>query len=443
MVDDSSTIRRVVTSILERHGYETAAAPDAQIALDALTQEDAPRFDLILVDFVMPRMNGFQFCRELRKSEVGQDLPVVLMSAKSDRIREKFVLQTGAVDAITKPFDAKALVTLIEHALSRIADGKVAERVASAHVLEGNERPSNPPPSFPAPRAAVDPQALVLSGDVAGVPIGAVMQLLQIESLSGLLVVTSGESEIRILMEKGRIDRVHSRGARDEFRLGRFFVEEGLVTPEEIDALLSAPPVEPPAVEGRGPSSTAASDANDGQNPRDPGPLAADDSGAFRQSTARRQRLGDVLLGSEKITEAQLRTALTRQSSELVYELLRWQTGRFELRAAAAPEDAREPRLGLPVAAVVMEGFRRVDEWRLIESKLGNFDEVLMPDQVALDSEGVRESMTKPERTVLQAIDSRRTLREVVDASHLSSFDALKIVCQFLEARLVRRRAAS
>jgi CheY-like chemotaxis protein len=64
---------------------------------------------LVLLDFVMPRMNGYQFCRELRAKDELKNLPVVLMSAKGDKIRGQFVKQTGAVDAITKPFDAPAV----------------------------------------------------------------------------------------------------------------------------------------------------------------------------------------------------------------------------------------------------------------------------------------------------------------------------------------------
>src|SRR5215475_11689074 len=111
VVDDSPTIRKVVTGILERHGYETVAAADGQLALDALQADD--KVDLVLLDFVMPKMNGFQFCRAVRKSEKLNALPVVLMSAKSDKIRDQFVEQTGAIDAISKPFDAQALVVAI------------------------------------------------------------------------------------------------------------------------------------------------------------------------------------------------------------------------------------------------------------------------------------------------------------------------------------------
>ena len=63
--------------------------------------------------------------------------------------------------------------------------------------------------------------------------------MLQVECKTGVLLVSNGHgSEVTITMRSGLIDLVQSRGAGDEFRLGRFFVEEGLVTPDEIDALL-------------------------------------------------------------------------------------------------------------------------------------------------------------------------------------------------------------
>src|SRR5688572_27222971 len=106
VVDDSSTILKVVSAILTRHGFEPALARDGVIGIDMIKRGD--KFDLVLLDFVMPRMNGYQFCRELRSMPEHKNLPVVLMSAKGDKIRGQFVKQTGAVDAITKPFDARA-----------------------------------------------------------------------------------------------------------------------------------------------------------------------------------------------------------------------------------------------------------------------------------------------------------------------------------------------
>ncbi len=359
--------------------------------------------DLVLLDFVMPRMNGYQFCRAVRQTDGLAGLPIVLMSAKGDRIRDQFVQQTGAVDAITKPFDAQALVATVENALRRVQTGRAsATRLPDADESEADlEAASRPiPPTDDASRVA-------LAGDLAIVPIGAVLQMLQLEGQSGVLTATNGSTEITVTLRGGLIDLAQSKGTADEFRLGRYLVEEGLVSAHELGQLLAG--AELPST-----------------NPDVASPETA-------------RLLGYRLLQAGRITEEQLRAALTRQASELAYELLRWQAGRFEFRRKAAPPLAQAARLGLAVASVVMEGFRRVDEWRHLEATLGSFEEVLVRDPLALES--VRsEQLPRQERIVLDAIDGERTIRQIVDKSHLSSFDACRVLVQLLEARLVRRR---
>jgi hypothetical protein len=138
------------------------------------------------------------------------------------------------------------------------------------------------------------------------------------------------------------------------------------------------------------------------------------------------------------VNEEQLRAALVRQSSELVYEMLRWQKGRFAFRRRPPPPLAAAAKLGLTVPAVVMEGFRRVDEWRKLEGTIGSFEGVLVRDTLAID--GVpKDKLGKPERMVLDKIDGERTIREVVAATHMSSFDVCRVIVELLEARLVRR----
>jgi DNA-binding response OmpR family regulator len=138
VIDDSPTILKVVSSILARHGYDPVTARDGVAGIELIKR--GPKFDLVLLDFVMPRMNGYQFCRELRSSAPHRTLPVVLMSAKGDKIRGTFVQQTGAVDAITKPFDARALVTVVEGALSKTAEGR-ARPVPDGEKMPEEELP--------------------------------------------------------------------------------------------------------------------------------------------------------------------------------------------------------------------------------------------------------------------------------------------------------------
>jgi hypothetical protein len=289
---------------------------------------------------------------------------------------------------------------------------------------------------------------LSIAGDLATVPIGAILQMLQVECKTGVLVVSSGQSgaraesargprdarpssaisssrasEVTITMRSGLIDLVQSRGAGDEFRLGRFFIEEGLVTPAEIEALLR----DPRSASSRAgePSSLSDPPTSDRISTTPSPPLIP---GSAETAAAKpRMLVGDAL------------AALARQSSELIYEVLRWPKGWFEFRLTLPPLLALKAKLGLPVASVVMEGFRRVDEWRLVEQGLGSFDAVLVRDPVALDTFPLAE-LARPERIVLDAIDGVRTVRDIIATSHMSSFDACRVLLQFLEARVVRRR---
>jgi len=536
VVDDSPTIRAVVSTILERSGYEPKVAADGQDAFDALVS-GAVKADLVLVDFVMPRMNGYQFCRALRDNAALASTPVVLMSAKGDRIRDQFVQQTGALDAITKPFDREALVAVIENALRKVNttqrlgasssrlpevdtedmaiidyseaarlghlrfDGSgapdvleyetkrthlaqiVAEKLAGIAALAVAERPEAvSSPSFQSVLAdrlsnevildmvealgeRQDDKGVTLRGDLGVVPIGAILQLLQSENQTGVLLCKSGSAEVRATFREGAIDLVEASGAGDEFRLGRFFVEEGILTPAEIDEITqrSSSSLSVPAIvdEADAPRSTIQMREKEAPAPdtlkwglrpstipeterADPHGIVTLPGAAIMESlaaaTQKKRPLGMALLAAGKIVESQLRMALSRQSSELLYEVLRWPAGRFELRREPPSELAESAKLALPVASVVMEGFRRVDEWRVLERTLGSFDAVLVRDDSAFGKLDIA-SLPPKEKAVLDAVDGERTVRAVVVASNLSSFDACRILVQFLEARALRRRA--
>ena len=96
VVDDSATIRRLVDKTLTRAGYEVLLASDGQEGLE-LALGKGP--DLVLVDFVMPKMNGYQMCQALHAVDNLRRVPVVLMSARAERIADQFLAQTGAVAA--------------------------------------------------------------------------------------------------------------------------------------------------------------------------------------------------------------------------------------------------------------------------------------------------------------------------------------------------------
>jgi len=221
VVDDSPTIRRVVGSVLQRHGFEAIPAEDGQDGLDLLLQSaeaiqrgdgEATKIDIVLVDFVMPRMNGFQLCRAIRQNPLLRPVPIILMSAKSDRIREHFVQQTGAIDAIGKPFDSRALIAVIENAVRRADQWRPKADTLSVEFLDDLEVQD-------AASVQESDGDTALSGDLSVIPIGAVLQLLQLEGQTGTLVASDGKIEVTVAMRQGLIDLVQAHGAGNEFRL--------------------------------------------------------------------------------------------------------------------------------------------------------------------------------------------------------------------------------
>jgi hypothetical protein len=148
--------------------------------------------------------------------------------------------------------------------------------------------------------------------------------------------------------------------------------------------------------------------------------------------------LGTLLLEREWVSSMALKNVLNRQSSELIYEAIRWQDAWYSFQQGGVFTYSAE--LGLPIAGVVMEAFRRVDEWRQIEEAI-DFDCILTRNEISIEGLG-EDSLTQTEQRVLEAVDGHRCVREIVDVAHASSFEGCRILYQFLQSRLVRRRVA-
>lgn len=550
VVDDSATLRRVLTMHLESGGYEVELAADGAEALERVQR--AP-FDLVLTDFVMPRLNGYQLAQAIRSIPSLARLPVVLVSARAEAVAPRFVAQTGAAGWIAKPFSSAQLLTVVGRALGELPPDSRPHPVTEAVDApsrdpaqtvrpglvnlradelppppEGHSTTPSPPqrvpteaapppvgavpmtageffsdlslaldeltrhvdperalttvaasssvqprPPVPPHRASVPPapavasflvtqdaaharftevlgrallpavrdllsrgepddaavlQALryhlsvptvaalarelrpldvglrgpvVLDGLVGAVPLGEVFQLLAFQSQTGLLVVERtlrpGAPTITVALRHGRVDLCLAKGLGPEFLIGRYLCAEGLER-EEVESAAHA-------LRGQG------------------------------------RRLGEALVSSGRVSTNALERALVRQSSELVYELLRWSGGRFRFEAGASSPEAQAARLGLTSDNLVLEGFRRIDEWRLIAEYIPS-DAVVLARDEGLVRALASDRLDGDEQRVLAAVDGARTVREVVDAVAMSAFDACKILYRLLRARLVTPVAA-
>jgi len=456
VIDDSPTILKVVQLVLTKAGYDITTAPDGEAGI-ALAQKEKPQ--LILLDFVMPKLNGYQVCKALSEDPNLADVPVVLMSAKGDQVGERFVKVLGIVDYITKPFSPEAITAVVDHTLKKYSDEKddstpeaelelkpevladaadAAQRVRhdaleqlresisraaaagilshpdlmdkdlSTAVLAEAARDAFDNPTLEALlgelRAACPELAETgspgMTGDLRVVPIADILNLLQTQVQNGVLTVTRGGGKIELYFKNGNIEVATAAGVAEEFLLGRFIVETGLMTQEALDDFIEAE-------SGKG------------------GGL-----------------LGTKLVKCGRLTSAEIKEAMAQQTSELVYELLRWNFGRFTFRATNdLPALAMEAALEMSVDSILMEGFRRVDEWHLIEREVNDFDQIFLRDDEAVKKMGPSR-LTREEQTVLELVNGKNTIKDIVRQSRMGSFEVSKMLYRLLSIKLIRKRVA-
>jgi DNA-binding response OmpR family regulator len=138
LVDDEQAIQTLLTYPLRKDGYEVVSAQDGREALDRFSEQ---RFDLVVLDIMMPSLDGIEVCRRLRaRSQV----PIIMLTAKDDEIDKVLGLEMGADDYITKPFSVREFRSRVRAALRRSdmlgARSKPDQPVASGDLTIDFER---------------------------------------------------------------------------------------------------------------------------------------------------------------------------------------------------------------------------------------------------------------------------------------------------------------
>ncbi|MBI1948487.1 MAG: response regulator [Deltaproteobacteria bacterium] len=447
VVDDSPTIRRVVSQVLRQAGYDVATADDAEAGI---AEARAVKPDLILLDFVMPGMNGYQFVKRL-DAEDASDAPIVLMTTRSDQVPEGALRALGVVDAITKPFSPDAILAVVAHCLEKHGGQQRAEttRVTSLahadHVPEpGAEEPAGSTgraddvlksisrllvdalaardvkdadgvansicadlraglPALPLQEALHLPRPS-LAGDLAAVPLPEVLQLLKFQGQTGVLLVALTDEpnppRFEIAVRHGMIIGVRARDVRSDLLLGNYFLAGGMVSRAQLDAMLAKPAGTP---------------------------------------------IGQRLVEAGLITTEQLRRCVGAQAQDLMTELLRARRGFFGLRRGDDMIEAPVVSPGFSVDGLLFEALRRIDEWAVIETAVPSLDA-----RFSLVSSDVAD-LAPDELEVLSVFaggagagdavkdGAPLSVRDVLRLLHLRAFDACRVLYRLcMVRRLVR-----
>jgi signal transduction histidine kinase len=133
IIDDNPTNVKVLFDVLENAGFRTLVAKSGESALEKM-QFISP--DLILMDVMMPGINGFETCRCLKDSEATKDIPVIFMTALSDDVDRVEGLTSGAVDYITKPFQQEEVLARVKIHLKLSQLNKNLEQLVTERTVE-------------------------------------------------------------------------------------------------------------------------------------------------------------------------------------------------------------------------------------------------------------------------------------------------------------------
>lgn len=136
IVDDEARIRELLREYLQKEGFQVEEAGNGR---EALEKTRAKAFDAVLLDIMMPGMDGMDLCREIRKTS---DVPIIMLTARGDEIDRVLGLEMGADDYIVKPFSPRELVARVKAILRRTTKGGPAgapQAVIEAGDLRINE----------------------------------------------------------------------------------------------------------------------------------------------------------------------------------------------------------------------------------------------------------------------------------------------------------------
>ena len=133
IIEDERTLQEVLTYNLEREGFEVSLAADGQ---DGLRKARSFEPDLILLDLMLPVIDGLEVCRQLRADAKTQGIRVLMLTARSEEVDEIVGFNMGADDYVTKPFKVKPLIHRIKALLRRAGSDQQSRDIVSIHGIE-------------------------------------------------------------------------------------------------------------------------------------------------------------------------------------------------------------------------------------------------------------------------------------------------------------------
>ncbi|HEB75929.1 MAG TPA: response regulator [Nitrospirae bacterium] len=403
IVDDSLTVRRLVELVLSREGYEVYTAPDGDEGLE-IARKVIP--SIILVDFVMPRMNGYKLCKLIRSDPKLKDIPLILITSKGEDVGQSFEEKFCVHHYFQKPFEPDELIAKINEVLG-VQRGVPAEAPAAAPVethgelIEGIDKLlryyfekefrvllKTLMVEVLKETEVARSTGLILSGELGYLTVADVLQFVGMLNLSGRLSVVSTNLNSEIYFERGQI--VFSTISKPGYRtfLTDLLVEEKRLKKKDLKSIIA-------------------------------------------EAKKLNLPVGRVLVQKGSITDDELMGYLKRMTEDAIFHTLAATSGQFYLEEAPLPLNLSDIKFRLSTSATILDGLRKLDEGRLAAEIFRSDDMIplrLITNEDALD--GI--SLDEKELRVFALIDGKTRLKDIIMKSRLDELEA-KRICYSLQ----------
>lgn len=250
-----------------------------------------------------------------------------------------------------------------------------------------------------------------MKGTLKDFGIADILQLIGQQQKTGTLRLAARDAEVHISFKEGNIVRAESAFRKKKELIGTMLVRAEIITQQQLDQALDA-----------------------------------------QKRTLK--RLGDVLVSSGAIGQERLRRMRQLQATETLYKLFSWKSGTYEFEQEEVEFDS-EAMTSLRAEAVLMEGFRMVDEWPLIRKRIPSYEMTFerikdLPPQVGAGDlqsgdDGFAsdfETLGTSERTLYELVSADRDVRKLIDVSCLGEFETCKGLCKLVNLQYLRPGSA-
>ncbi|HEY5672262.1 MAG TPA: response regulator [Malonomonas sp.] len=416
LVDDSPTVRRLGELILSQQGYQVFTAEDGERGL-ALAQSIKPA--VILVDYIMPNMNGHTFCRLIRQDEATRDIPLILISSKGESIGQAFEEEFGILHYFSKPFEPDDLIRKLEEVLRdvQIAEPSTLDMSTAvmAQVTPGvlhemfdkllrqyfqKDFPllmRNVMSDMFLEAGLLKKGGVIFSGSLKEVPLPDVVNFAYNSRLSGRLTIFAAEI------------------------FGEIFIENGMF----VFASCSTKSTNQPFL-------------TDLLRRQDL--LHADDETIRQVVTEAREKnlpIGRMLVAKNLVSEEQLMEALRIHAQDAFGVILEASSGSFFLERDELPANLRDISVRIPLINMLMEGLSHLDERHLAASEFKDESTVLV--RLITNEDALETVQLKPrELEIFALIDGRKPLSQVIVESQLNPLETKRICYALRKVGLLR-----